>query len=237
MRASFSTRREGRPLVAVKLAASLDGRIAAAGGDSRWITGPEARRRVQDLRWRHDAVMVGSGTALIDNPRLSLRLPGAPVDRPWRVVLDSQAALPSTHDLVVRAGQQPTCLLTADDLPAARLASYRQAGIEVLTVPRAEGDHLSLPAALGALADLGLTRILVEGGGGLTAALLRANLLDRLYWFSAGKILGGEAIAAVGSLGLTRVVDAVRFEPVARQAWGADLLQVFERRDKPWRST
>jgi diaminohydroxyphosphoribosylaminopyrimidine deaminase/5-amino-6-(5-phosphoribosylamino)uracil reductase len=233
------TRRQGRPLVTLKLATSLDGRIACATGDSRWVTGDLARRHVHAQRSRHDAVVVGSGTALADNPRLDVRLAGLEQARPWRVVLDGDLRLPLAHDLVARAGEHRSCLLVADDIAEDRLKPYRQAGMEVVALAR-HGDghgHLDLRAAFAALADLGLTRVLVEGGGGLAAALLAGDLVDRILWYRAAALVGADGVAAVGPLGLKRMADAMRFVALQRIDLGVDVLEVFERSSKPWRGS
>ena len=231
------TRRQGRPLVTLKLATSLDGRIACANGDSRWVTGDLARRHVHGQRARHDAVMVGSGTALADNPRLDVRLAGLEQARPWRVVLDGDLRLPLAHDLVARAGEHRSCLLVADDIAEDRLKPYRQAGMEVVALARHGDGHLDLRAAFAALADLGLTRVLVEGGGGLAAALLAGDLVDRIFWYRAAALVGADGVAAVGPLGLKRMADAMRFVALQRIDLGVDVLEVFERSSKPWRGS
>jgi diaminohydroxyphosphoribosylaminopyrimidine deaminase/5-amino-6-(5-phosphoribosylamino)uracil reductase len=230
-------RRQGRPLVTLKLASSLDGRIACATGDSRWVTGDLARRHVHAQRARHDAVMVGSGTALADDPRLDVRLAGLEQARPWRVVLDGDLRLPLEHDVVARAGAHRSCLLVGDDIAEDRLRPYRQAGVELIAVARGDDGHLDLSAAFAALADLGVTRVLVEGGGGLAAALVNADLVDRLLWYRAATLVGGDGVAAVGPLGLTRMADAKRFVPSRHLDLGGDLLEILERKTKPWRSS
>lgn len=231
------SRRLGRPLVTVKLATSLDGRIACANGDSRWVTSSEARRHVHAERSRHDAVMVGSGTALADDPRLDVRLAGLEGEKPLRVVLDGEARLPVTHDLVVRAGSHPSCLLTGADLSQSRLDPYREVGMKVLTVARAENGHLDLVETLKALARAGVTRLLVEGGGGLAAALARHGLIDRLMWYCAPKLVGAEGLPAVGPLGLERMVDAEAFEREEdARFFDGDLLSILVNRSRRWRS-
>ncbi len=222
-------RREGRPLVALKLATTLDGRIATAAGESKWITGEAARARAHLLRARHDAVLVGAGTALADDPRLDVRLPGLEAVRPLRVVLDGSLGLPPSHDLVAQAKARPSCLVTGSDLPKARLAPYRDAGLEVLQVGRDPEGRLDLPEALRALGGLGLTRVLVEGGGRLAAGLLKAGLVDELYWFRAPKIIGGDGRPAVADLGLEALAAGPGFARVGLEILGADLLETFRR--------
>ena len=222
-------RREGRPLVALKLATSLDGRIATASGESRWITGEAARARAHLLRARHDAVLVGAGTALADDPRLDVRLPGLETRGPLRVVLDGSLRLPLSHDLVAQAGARPSCLVTGAEVAEARLAPYRAAGLEVLQVARDGEGRLALPEALRALGGLGLTRVLVEGGGTLAAGLLKAGLVDRLYWFRAAKVIGGDGRPAVADLDLEALSAAPGFARVGLETLGGDVLETFGR--------
>ena len=222
-------RREGRPLLALKLASTLDGRIATASGESQWITGEAARARAHLVRARHDAVLVGAGTALADDPRLDVRLPGLEAIRPLRVVLDGSLGLPLSHDLVVQAKARPGCLVTGADLAKERLAPYRDAGLQILQVGRGPEGRLDLAEALRALGGLGLTRVLVEGGGRLAAGLLKAGLVDELYWFRAAKVIGGDGRPAVADLGLEALAAAPGFVRVGLETLGGDVLETFRR--------
>ena len=228
--------RFGRPLVTVKLAASLDGRIACANGHSRWVTGDMARRHVHLLRASHDAIMVGSGTALADDPRLDVRLDGLEGRGPLRVLLDSDARVPLGHDLVRRAQEQPTVLLAAEDLQARKLDALEGAGVKIRRFGRDKEGHLDLNEVLEVIAGLGVTRLLVEGGGGLAAALLRKDLIDRIVWYGAPILAGGDGLAALGPLGLTAIDQAPRFERHGMVFLGDDLMLAFERTSKLWRS-
>ncbi|MGF1611628.1 MAG: bifunctional diaminohydroxyphosphoribosylaminopyrimidine deaminase/5-amino-6-(5-phosphoribosylamino)uracil reductase RibD [Kiloniellales bacterium] len=220
---------EGRPLVTLKLATSLDGRIATRSGESRWITGPLARSRGHLLRAQHDAVLIGSNTAMADNPRLDVRLPGLEDRAPLRIVLDGHLRLPLTHDLVARAGERPTCLITLHDNDPARLAAYSDLGLEVIEVPPDEDGRPDLTAALQALGKRGLTRLLVEGGGHVAAGLLRAGLVDRLAWFRAPRAIGGDGIAGIGGLGLERLAEAPVFRRLSVTTTGEDLVETYQR--------
>jgi diaminohydroxyphosphoribosylaminopyrimidine deaminase/5-amino-6-(5-phosphoribosylamino)uracil reductase len=223
----FQRVRQGRPLVTLKLAASLDGRIAAASGESRWITGEMARERVHLLRAAHDAVLVGTGTALADDPQLTCRLPGLGPRSPVRIVIDRQLRLPHSARLFADARQVPTWVLTSSSADAERLAVLRDAGIEVITAEPNGVGGIDLAAALGILGARGLTRLLVEGGGRLAAALLRADLIDRLVWINAPMLIGGDGIPAVADLGLATLANAPRFEHVTTEILGADVLSHF----------
>ncbi len=220
---------EGRPLVTLKLASSLDGRIATHTGESRWITGDLARQRAHLLRAGHDAVMVGSSTALLDNPRLDVRLPGLEDRSPLRIVLDGRLRLPLTHDLVARAGAQPTWLVTRKDNDPDRLEAYRAAGLEVITVGVDSAGNLALPEVLGAFGKRGLTRVLAEGGGKLAAALLQQGLVDRVVWFRAATIVGGDGVPAAGGFGLEHLAEVPRFELLSITGAGEDLVETYRR--------
>ena len=221
--------REGRPLVTLKLATTLDGRIATKAGESRWITGEVARAHVHLLRAGHDAVMVGGGTALADDPRLDVRLPGLEDRAPLRIVLDGGLRLPATHDLVARAGSQPTLVFTRSGHPRSARQTLEKAGVELVEVETDEDGVLSASAVLQALGRRGLTRLLVEGGGRLAASLFRADLVDRLVWFHAPGVIGGDGVAAVGGFGLERLADVSRFQRRSAQPAGADLVETYAR--------
>lgn len=201
---------EGRPLLTLKLALSLDGRIATASGESRWITGPWARARTHLLRLTHDAVLVGGGTARADLPALTVRGFGV-VRQPVRVIA-SRAALPALPE-------------------GGAIWHLHDGGIEGGIAVPAAADGLDPAALLRALGERGLTRVLCEGGGRLAAALLRAGLVDRLEVHSAGLALGAEGLAGVGPLRLERLGDAPRFDLIASRRHGVDLVSVWSRRD------
>ena len=223
----FQRVRTGRPLVTLKLAASLDGRIAAASGESRWITGEIARERAHLLRAEHDAVLVGTGIALADDPQLTCRLPGMSPRSPVRIVMDRDLRLPHSARLFAEARQVPIWILTSSSADEERLAALRGAGVEVMTAELDAAGGIDLAAALGILGARGLTRLLVEGGGRLAAALLRADLVDRLVWINAPLLIGGDGIPAVADLGLAKLANAPRFEHIATEVLGPDVLSHF----------
>ncbi|MBW6396506.1 bifunctional diaminohydroxyphosphoribosylaminopyrimidine deaminase/5-amino-6-(5-phosphoribosylamino)uracil reductase RibD [Roseomonas sp. HJA6] len=219
---------QGLPIVTLKLASTLDGRIATATGESRWITGPEARREAHALRARHDAILVGSGTVLADDPDLTVRIPGMERVPLLRVVADARLRTPVTARLVTTAATTPTTIVTVPGHPPSALARYISAGVSVLTVPAGAETGLDLRALLGALAGRGVTRVLAEGGAGLAAGLLRGGLVDRLAWFHAPGIMGGEGHPATGDLHLAALAAMPRFRRVAVRPLGADMLTEFE---------
>lgn len=219
---------QGRPMVTLKLAASLDGRIATASGESRWITGPEARRRVHAQRLRHDAVLIGAGTARADDPVLTVRGMGA-VAQPVRVVAARSLDLPLEGRLARSAGAVPLWLLhSADHTPEARAQAWAALGARLIPVA-ARGRALDPVAMLRALGAAGLTRVLCEGGGALAAALIEADLVDEISAYGAGLALGAEARPALGALGVDRLDRAARFRLCALDQVGADILSHWER--------
>ena len=216
-----------RPLVTLKLATSLDGRIATRSGESRWITGPEARRLGHLLRYRHDAVMIGSGTALADDPELTVRLPGLETRRPLRIVVDGGLRTPLTHKLVRDANHVPTLIVTRAGLDPLRAQVFRDCGVELLEIPPDQGENMDLPAVFQALGARGLTRVLVEGGAGLAAALLRSGLVDRLAWFRSPTLIGGDGRAAVEAFGIDRIADQARATRLSVMRIGEDVLETL----------
>lgn len=215
----------GRPLVTLKLATSLDGRIALASNESRWITGPAARAHGHLLRAGNDAIAVGIGTALADDPMLDCRLPGLQDRSPLRVVFDAKARLPATSKLAATARRLRTVLLTADATAADRLAAI---GVEVIAVP-ASPAGIDATAALRALGEVGLTRLLVEGGGRLAASLLKDGLVDRIAWYRAAMTIGGDGVAGIAALELASLVEARAFVRTGLQPVGPDVLETYAR--------
>lgn len=215
----------GLPFVTLKLAATLDGRIATATGESRWITGPLSRRKVHALRMSHDAVMVGSGTAVADDPDLTVRDLGAR-HQPVRIVLDRLLR----HDPGSRLGQtaqsSPVWLVHGPRADGARRTDWTARGATLIEV--AEGaDGLDLTAALSALAQRGITRILSEGGGTLAAGLVAAGLADELALFSGGVLIGADGRPALGSLGLEALAAAPKPVLQGTEVLGPDLYSLW----------
>lgn len=227
--AGFLSRvRRGRPLVTAKAAASLDGRVATAGGRSKWITGADARRAGHALRASHDAVMVGRATVVADNPSLTCRLPGMAARSPLRVVVDSALELPRDAAVVRTARRVPTWVVCAEGVGRERVCELESLGVEVLETRRATRGAVDPGAMLDALGGRGLTRILVEGGPRLVTSLLEERLVDRLAWFTAPRLIGGDGLAAVGNLALDLVDDASPWRVVGCADVGADRLTLLE---------
>ena len=211
--------------VTLKLATSLDGRIATASGQSRWITGERAREAVHGLRAAHDAVVVGVETALADDPELNVRLPGYQGPQPARVVLDSRQRLDPGCKLVATARQIPTYVV-ATTPPEPRLAD---AGVRILQAPAVGEDRPELKTVVQALAAEGLVRLFVEGGGQVAASFLRCGLVDALEWFRAPLVIGGEGRPAVGALAIAGLTDAPHFRRTEVRELGDDLWERYER--------
>jgi diaminohydroxyphosphoribosylaminopyrimidine deaminase/5-amino-6-(5-phosphoribosylamino)uracil reductase len=219
----------GRPMVTLKLATTLDGRIATAGGESQWITGTAARRMAHALRGIHDAVMVGAGTAVADDPELTCRIAGFRPTPVVRVVADSHLRTPLTARLVRKALAAPTWFLIRDDADPRRQRGFREAGVRLIPI-QAGPMGVDTEAALAALGQAGLTRVLVEGGGQLAAALLRAGLVDRIAWFHAPAVIGGDGWPGVQAFGVEKLAAMPRFERTRVTLLGEDVLSEFIRR-------
>ena len=219
----------GRPLVTLKTATTLDGRIALANGASQWLTGAPARRRAHLLRSQHDAVMVGAGTAVADNPMLTCRLPGLAERSPVRIVVDSSLRLPLTHRVVATAGDTPTWVVTLAAAPGVRKRALRDGGVEVIEVRPDGFGHPDVAEMLALIARRGVTRLLVEGGSRLAAAFLRTDLVDRLAWFRAPALIGGDGYPAARPFGIEELADMPAFRLERILALGADTLETYSR--------
>lgn len=204
--------------VTLKLATSLDGRIATASGESKWITGEAARLEVHRLRAAHDAILVGVQTVLADDPELTVRLPGRPVDQPLRVVLDSRLRTPPTAKLA--SGGDSLILTVAEPRPVGSASVERV---------EPDGARPSVTASLAAMKRHGITSVMIEGGGAVATSFLRAGLVDRLEWFRAPILMGGEGRPCVAALALSRLSDAPRFRRLAVEPCGDDLWERYER--------
>jgi len=218
---------QGLPLVTLKLATTLDGKIATHTGESQWITGPAARGLGHMLRRQHDAIMVGSGTVLADDPELTVRLPGLANPPPLRIVVDGRLRTPLTAKLVMAAKQVPTVIVTHAGVDPLRARAFRDCGVDLVEAPRDADGNVDLRAALTALAKRGLTRILVEGGATLAASLLRARLVDRLAWFRSPGLIGGDGMDAVKPFGTDRLVQQALGTRLSVMRLDQDLLETF----------
>ncbi len=227
----------GRPHVTVKFAASLDGRIATRTGDSRWITGPEARREVHRLRDGVDAILVGVGTVLADDPQRITRLehPPRPVNHPWRIVVDSAAHTPPTSRICDPALPGRTTIAVTDHAPVERRDALEARGVEMLALPADPDGRIALDALLNELGRRSVTSLLVEGGATLLGALFDGGHVDRVLAFLAPILIGGrDAPAAVGGSGPASLTDAVRLLEPEMRRFGADTLVSGDVRRVAW---
>lgn len=226
--AYFTWRAQGRPFVVWKCAATLDGYVATHSGDSRFVTSPEARQSVHELRRRHPAIAVGVGTVLADDPQLTVRLPGRlETDaQPLRVVFDSTLRTPLSAAVLGRPGQSrlyaamPTVAVAST--VAARAQQLRSQGADVRLVSADAAGQVSLAAALADLGSDGVTSVLVEAGPHVAGSLLRDQLVDKVVYYIAPKLLGG-GMSAVQGRDLERMADALQLTRVAVTQIGSDL--------------
>lgn len=231
--AYFKLRTTGRPLVIAKWAMSLDGKVATRTGHSRWVSSEAARERVHRLRGLVDAVLVGVGTALADDPLLTCRVPqgaagdgpdaAAPPRKAARIVLDSQARLPTDSRLARTAAEAPVVVAAAEGAPAERVARLRERGVEVLLLPRTEAG-VSLEALLDELGSRRMSNLLVEGGPTVLAEFFRRELVDEVVVYVAPKVVGGrEAPGAVAGEGAAEMTQAVGLEVRSVERVGDDV--------------
>ncbi|SMX33451.1 Riboflavin biosynthesis protein RibD [Actibacterium lipolyticum] len=227
-RGFFLNRVEGRPALTLKLATSFDGRIATATGESQWITGPEARRVVHAMRARHDAVLVGGGTARADDPMLTVRGMGAG-HQPVRVVCSRRLDLPLDGKLAQSASEIPLWLCHGENVTDATRAAWEATGARLIQVQIGPGGQLEPLSLLQALGEAGLTRVFCEGGGALAASFLMAGLVEELVGFTAGVALGAEGYPGIGAMGIDTLGEAPRFTLVETREIGGDVLHRWER--------
>jgi len=218
----FKAMRAGLPWVTLKAAVSLDGKLATASGDSRWVTGEAARAEVHRLRNVVDAVLVGSGTVRADDPALTTRLPEGGGRDPLRVVLDSTLQLSSQQQLFHLASSAPTLLVHVEGQGTERAGALESVGAELLSVPGRPGS-VDLEAMLRALLQRDVLHVLVEGGPRVFAAFIRAGLADELVLHLAPRLLGGDALSWLGPLGVERMDGARRVRVESVRSLGEDL--------------
>lgn len=213
-----------RPQVTLKLATSLDGKIALANGMSEWITGEKARAEGRKLRARHDAIAVGANTAILDNPQLTTRLAGEA--DPIRILFDSRLRLSPRSNLAMTAKTTPVWVFSGNTSGEAA-DTLREQGVRLFKAPA--NPQVDLEAALQILHENGVTSLLVEGGGTLAASFFKLNAIDIMEWFRAPIVLGGDSRGSIGDLGLTDMNLAKRFNRIEIRDLGDDIHERYER--------
>lgn len=217
-----------RPAITLKLATSLDGRIALANGQSKWITGEAARAEVHRLRAAHDAVIVGSETVLADDPELTARTDPMPDKQPLRVVADSRGRVPASAKLFSTLEMGPVAVATLETMDLEHWPSTQ--GLQFWMLPAGEGSSsVSLIEMMNSAQRAGVTSMMVEGGGQLAASFVKAGLVDRIEWFRAPMLLGGDGRPCLGGLGLEALEAAPRFTRVSVKEVGGDLWESYAR--------
>jgi len=217
---------EERPMITLKMATSQDGMIAGPAGQSQWITSPESRRRGHLLRANHDAILVGIGTILADNPSLDCRLAGLEDRSPVRLVLDSHLKIPDDCAVVDSARKIPTWVITGENKGEKR-TRLEHKGVKVIHCVLTQDGRIDLKKMMSSLAAEGITRLLSEGGAQVNASLIRTSLVDRLYWFQSTDIIGTGGLAALPSNGLIELQKSPDFSLVRRGRIGNDIWQEY----------
>ncbi len=220
---------KGRPMITLKTATTLDGRVATAKGQSKWITGAPARAFAHGLRAENDAIMIGIGTALADQPSLTCRLPGMENRSPVRIVADSTLRLPVESSLAETAKDVPTWVVTVKGADQDKRQALEAKGIEVIEAVAGDDGRPDLTAVAMELGGRGLTRVLVESGGDLAAALIKHDLADRLAWFRSPKLIGGDGRGAVAAFGIDAIAEAPAFVRDSISDAGDDVLETYRR--------
>jgi diaminohydroxyphosphoribosylaminopyrimidine deaminase / 5-amino-6-(5-phosphoribosylamino)uracil reductase len=225
----FRRIRDHRPHVILKLAVSADDKIGAAGRKPVAITGEAARRRVHLFRAQCDAILVGIGTVLADDPELTCRLPGMEARSPARVVLDRALRIPGDSRLVHSARETPLWVMASELAEAPAAAKLGAAGATVIRMPPAAASGLDLHAVLHALADKGITRLMVEGGSRVAASFVAADLVDEAWLLRAPQAIGTDGINALDALPLTQITQSSAFSVRASETLDQDTLTIYER--------
>jgi diaminohydroxyphosphoribosylaminopyrimidine deaminase/5-amino-6-(5-phosphoribosylamino)uracil reductase len=220
----FTTQKLHRPFIACKIATTLDGKIAAFTGNSKWITSEDTRNWVHELRAKYDAIMIGSNTLVNDDPLLTCRLPGLGSRSPIRLIIDSQGRLNEEHNIVKTADQIKTWVITNNKV------EKKIKNINYLIVNSNNAGKVCLKDVASKLvSEIGITRLLVEGGGVLITELLKYNLIDRLIICRSGKILGNDATPFIGDLGIQSINKCYKFKKAETIDFSEDIVEVWDK--------
>ena len=224
----FKRLSEGRPLITLKSATTLDGKIATQSGQSKWITGPEARAQGHMLRARSDAIIIGIGTALADKPQLTCRLIGMENYSPHRIIIDSTLKLPLSNTLVKTANKIPTTVFTAARDNRKKISNYTELGVKIIELEPALSGQLPPELIAKTLGTYGFNNVLLEGGSKLAGSFISAGLVDRLAWFRAPNIIGGDGIDSIAGCGVENLQEAKSFKRVSQHQCGNDIYEMYE---------
>jgi diaminohydroxyphosphoribosylaminopyrimidine deaminase/5-amino-6-(5-phosphoribosylamino)uracil reductase len=226
----FSRVKMSKPFITLKLATTLDGKIATRNGESEWISGEVSRKAGHKLRAHHDAIMVGSGTAIIDNPSLTCRLSGIENTHKLRIILDGRLRMPEDGVLAQTAKKVPVLIFTVlgDKDKSKKVKRLEALGVSVVFIEK-NGKHLDFKSIMAELSARGITRLLVEGGGSLAASLIVADLVDEIAWFRAPTIMGDDGLSGVAELGLDKLDNITKFLRKSYLTLGEDSLEILAR--------
>jgi diaminohydroxyphosphoribosylaminopyrimidine deaminase/5-amino-6-(5-phosphoribosylamino)uracil reductase len=219
----FKAIRTGMPYVTLKAAVTLDGKLATATGDSRWVTGETARAWVHRLRDRVDVILVGANTVRLDNPQLTTRLPGGKGKDPVRVIVDSRLSLKSSATVFTQRSKAQTVVATLEDPTGRKARRFTEQGVRVWQVREKRG-RVDLKALMARIASEGFNHVLVEGGAEMYGSFLRERLADELALFLAPKLIGSQGISWSGELGVKLMSQALQLKDVSFERMGEDLL-------------
>jgi len=226
----FITRLKNKlPFVTLKMAMSIDSRIATKTYDSKWITGEEARHSSHFLRSKHDAILTGVGTVVADNPFLNTRISGLENRSPTRIILDTNLRIPIDSQIVSTASELKTVIyttVTAEEMKKKHLESF---GLQIVTINADESGRISLNEALTSIAQMGINSILVECGGRLCTEFIKSDLIDEFLVYRAPIVLGGDGIPAVEGFGVADLTEALNFKQTGTRRLGADTLESYKR--------
>ena len=221
----FSSQSDCRPWITLKLATSIDGKIATSKGDSKWITGSSARLFVHIMRRKHDAIMVGSGTVISDNPSLNVRDLGTCI-QPYRIVVSSNLEIPVKSNLTKTIYEQPVWIFHSNEASEERKRKWLDLGAQLFEC-QVDNFGISMKDIMQKISDKGITRLLCEGGGKLAASLMRSELVDEIVTFNGGLAIGADGVSSIGDLGIYSLSDAKRWRLNQTLSFGADVLNIW----------
>jgi diaminohydroxyphosphoribosylaminopyrimidine deaminase / 5-amino-6-(5-phosphoribosylamino)uracil reductase len=226
----FSRVKMSKPFITLKLATTLDGKIATRNGESEWITGEVSRKAGHKLRAHHDAIMVGSGTVITDNPSLTCRLLGIENTHKLRIILDGRLRVPEDGVLAQTAKKVPVLVFTVlgDKDRSKKVKRLEALGVSVVVIEK-NGKHLDFQPIMAELSARGITRLLVEGGGSLAASLMLTDLVDEIAWFRAPTVMGDDGLSGVAELGLDKLDNITKFSRKSHLTLGEDSLEILTR--------